>query len=88
MTYVLSMRDHRTIELPDTKIAISELTHRTDSKYNVPLQEKVRKVNKSLRSFCRSRDWQITPHSGIKEKEVNLGGPHLNAKELKFLPKK
>lgn len=38
-------------ESPDSMIAISELTHRTDSKDNVPLQDKVQKVNNPYALF-------------------------------------
>ena len=53
-------------ESPTTKVAISELTPRTDAKDDV--QEKVLKVNKRLRSFCRSRDLQTIPHATITDK--------------------
>ena len=61
-------------ELPDYKIAMSELTQRQDS----PSLESARKeVNKSLKAFCRTRDWNVIPHT-VTKAGLNSKGLHLN----------
>ena len=60
-------------ELPECKIAISELIQRADS---TTLESARKSVNKSLRAFCRSRDWDIISHTvteaGLNSKELHL----------------
>lgn len=71
---IISVCEYIEQELPDYKIAMSELTQRQDS----PLLESARKeVNKSLKAFCRTRDWNVIPHT-VTEAGLNSKGLHLN----------
>lgn len=69
-------------ELPECEIAISELTPRNDS----PALESNRKeVNKSLKAFCRTRDWSVISHNNISETGLNSRGLHLNRRGISTL---
>lgn len=78
---IIDVCQHAANELPDCKIAISELILRADS----PKLEAARKsVNKSLRNFCRTRDWDVIPHT-VTEAGLNSKGLHLNKSGLSAL---
>ena len=61
-------------ELPECEIAISELTVRN---YSPALESRRKEVNKSLKAFCRTRDWRVISHN-ISETGLNSRGLHLN----------
>lgn len=67
---------------PKTKIAVLELTPRNDSKKASIASEE---INKILRSFSRSRDWQMIPHPDMNLSSLNSRGIHLNTRGTSLL---
>ena len=70
-------------DLPHTNVVISELTVRFDRDELV--DSKVAKVNKELRSFCRSRSWGFISHIIIDNSCLNSKGLHLSKKGVSYL---
>lgn len=69
---------------PNTKIAVSELTIRKDSK---ELNEGRLAVNKILHSFAKTRDWKVIVHDKVDSSCLNGRGLHLNNRGILTLAK-
>lgn len=67
---------------PNTQILISELTPRNNSEATNKSRDE---VNKILRSFNRTRDWQIISHSDMNTGCLNTRGVHLNSRGTSVL---
>ena len=69
-------------ELPETSLAISELVVRSD---NQDLNAKISQVNKSLRAYCKSRNWSVISQVNVDKTCLNSRGLHLNRKGVGIL---
>lgn len=64
-------------DLPDSKIALSQIIKRKDQP---DLNSKNAEVNKTMTTFCTQRSWGFISHENIDEKHLNNSGLHLNKK--------
>lgn len=73
---IVDLANSIAIESPATTVSLSALTTRSDR--DGLLVNKVKEVNKVLRTFCNQNDWGFISNDNITDQHLNRSGLHLS----------